>query len=71
MRARAFIPARYFVAFFLFAFASASRSVFLRREARFLTLSLPLLFPITAQHSPVLSHFQTLSQRPGAYAPRY
>ena len=38
---------RYFLAFFVVSFfAAASRSVFLRREARFLTLSLPWLFPI-------------------------
>ena len=38
---------RYFFAFFeVFVFASARRSVFLRRAARFLTLSLPWLFPI-------------------------
>jgi hypothetical protein len=36
----------YFAAFF-FRLASASRSVFLRRRARFLTLSLPLLCPIS------------------------
>lgn len=37
-------------------FADASRSVFLRRAARFLTLSLPLLFPIrgTLPFLPVL-----------------
>ena len=35
----------YFAAFF-FRFASANRSVFFRRRARFLTLSLPLLCPI-------------------------
>src|SRR5215210_1853229 len=32
--------------------AAARRSFFFRRAARFLTLSLPWLFPITAQHSP-------------------
>src|SRR5687768_4049827 len=39
---------RYFFPFFVvsFFFAAASRSVFLRREARFLTLSRPWLFPI-------------------------
>jgi hypothetical protein len=37
----------YFFAFFLLAaLASARRSVFLRRAARFLTLSLPWLLPI-------------------------
>jgi hypothetical protein len=36
----------YFVGFF-FCFASASRSVFFRRLARFLKLSLPLLCPIS------------------------
>jgi len=54
---------RYFVAFFFIAFAAASRSVFLRRAARFFTLSLPWLFPITRQHSPVFSQFQAVSQR--------
>jgi hypothetical protein len=44
---------RYFFAFFVVSFfAAASRSVFLRREARFLTLSLPWLFPIIASASP-------------------
>jgi hypothetical protein len=56
--------ARYFAAFFFFAFAAASRSVFLRRATRFLTLSLPWLFPKTPQHSPLLSQFQAVSQRP-------
>jgi len=32
---------RYFAVFFLFFFAVARRSAFLRRTARFLTLSLP------------------------------
>src|SRR6266567_208106 len=41
---------RYFPAFFFLA--SARRSVFFRRLARFLALSLPLLFPIRPQHSP-------------------
>ena len=37
----------YFFAFFLLAIlAAARRSVFLRRAARFLTLSLPWLLPI-------------------------
>jgi hypothetical protein len=39
------VSGHYFAAFFLL-FASARRSVFLRRAARFLTLSLPWLFPI-------------------------
>ena len=44
---------RYFFAFFVaFALASARRSVFLRRAARFLTLSLPWLFPIRPPPSP-------------------
>jgi hypothetical protein len=44
---------RYFFAFFVVSFfAAASRSVFFRREARFLTLSLPWLFPIIASASP-------------------
>ena len=54
--------ARYFAAFSFFAFAAASRCVFLRRAARFFTLSLPWLFPITRQHSPVLSQFQAVSR---------
>src|SRR6266550_8668810 len=41
---------RYFPA--VFFLASARRSVFFRRLARFLALSLPLLFPIRPQHSP-------------------
>jgi len=41
---------RYFPAFVFLA--SARRSVFFRRLARFLALSLPLLFPIRPQHSP-------------------
>src|SRR2546430_16537006 len=41
---------RYSRAFFFLA--SARRSVFFRRLARFLALSLPLLFPIRPQHSP-------------------
>ena len=41
----------YFAAFCL-RFASARRSVFFRRLARFLALSLPLLFPIRPQYSP-------------------
>jgi hypothetical protein len=53
--------ALYFAAFSFFAFAAASRSVFLRRAARFFTLSLPWLFTITRQHSPVLSQFQAVS----------
>src|SRR5687767_11256182 len=36
----------YFVAFALVCLPSARRSFFLRRAARFFTLSLPLLFPI-------------------------
>jgi hypothetical protein len=43
--------ARYFPAFFFFA--SARRSVFFRRLARFLALSLPLLFPISLKTDPV------------------
>jgi hypothetical protein len=42
-------PRRYFAAFFLLA--SARRSIFFRRLARFLTLSLPWLFPIRLQYS--------------------
>ena len=38
---------RYFASASLFFFASARRSVFLRRALRFLTLSLPWLFPIS------------------------
>jgi hypothetical protein len=41
---RGLAKACYFPCFF---FASASRSVFFRRRARFLALSLPLLFPIS------------------------
>jgi hypothetical protein len=52
----------YFAAFCLLL-ASARRSVFLRRAARFLTLSLPWLFPIILQHSSFLRRFQALSLR--------
>jgi hypothetical protein len=45
------VTGRYFAAFFLL-FASARRSVFLRRAARFLTLSLPWLFPIELNTHP-------------------
>ena len=59
--------ARYLAAFFslAFALAAASRSVFLRRDARFLTLSLPWLFPITPPYSLVLSKFKAVSQGRG------
>ena len=43
---------RHLAVFFLLAFAAARRSVFLRRDARFLTLSLPWLFPITLHPRP-------------------
>ncbi len=62
-------PGRYFAAFFLLA--SARRSIFFRRRARFLTLSLPWLFPIRPQYSPtcravamrrrILRRFQAVS----------
>jgi hypothetical protein len=53
---------RYFFAFFAVPFlASARRSVFLRREARFLTLSLPWLFPIRPSPSPLSGRFQVIS----------
>jgi hypothetical protein len=43
----------YFLAFFAVSFlAAARRSVFLRREARFFTLSLPWLFPIRLHSRP-------------------
>jgi len=45
-------PSHYFSAFFLFFFAKARRSVFFRRFARFLALSLPLLCPIRTQPWP-------------------
>ena len=45
---------RYFLVF-LFFFALASRSFFLRRLVRFLTLSLPLLCPINAIFARFLS----------------
>jgi hypothetical protein len=52
---------RYFFAFFVVSFfAAASRSVFLRREARFLTLSLPWLFPIRLQPPPSYEQFQVI-----------
>src|SRR5437870_8397421 len=46
----AFSLPRYLAALALL-FASASRSVFLRRAARFLTLSLPLQCPIGREHT--------------------
>src|SRR5450432_1724885 len=53
---------RYFFACFdAFVLASARRSVFLRRAARFLTLSLPWLFPIRASPSPLREWFQVIS----------
>src|SRR5205814_879086 len=55
--------------FFLLALAAASRSVFFRRDTRFLTLSLPWLFPITPQHSPFLGKFQVVSQYRGQIVP--
>jgi hypothetical protein len=42
----------YFAGAFLFFFARARRSVFLRRALRFLTLSLPWLFPIRLDSPP-------------------
>ena len=45
---------RYFAAFFFFA--RARRSVFFRRLARFLALSLPLLFPIIPNTLPLTSN---------------
>ena len=56
--------ARYFAVFLLLFFAAARRSVFLRRAARFLTLSLPWLFPIRPQHSSFLGRFQAVSMHP-------
>lgn len=54
----------YFFAFFAaFVLASARRSVFLRRAARFFTLSLPWLFPIRPPLSPFRSRFQAISIR--------
>ena len=44
----------YFAVFFLFFFVKARRSVFFRRFARFLTLSLPLLCPINVKFHPVV-----------------
>src|SRR4029077_10601652 len=62
-------PRRYFAAFFLLE--SARRSIFFRRFARFLALSLPWLFPIRPQLSPtcravamrrrILRRFQAVS----------
>ena len=45
---------RYFAGFCL-RFARARRSVFLRRLARFLALSLPLLFPISLNLRPLVA----------------
>jgi hypothetical protein len=44
-----------FAAFFLSFFASTRRSVFFRRLARFLALSLPRLCPITLNLGPLLA----------------
>jgi hypothetical protein len=44
------VARRYFAA--CFPFASARRSIFFRRRARFLALSLPLLFPINLNLHP-------------------
>lgn len=56
----------YFFAFFAVpALAAARRSVFLRREARFLTLSLPWLFPIRATPSLFRGRFQVISHSRG------
>ena len=53
---------RYFFAFFVVpVLASARRSVFLRRAARFFTLSLPWLFPIRPSPSPFRGRFQVIS----------
>ncbi len=59
---RRFDPKLHFAGFFLsLLLASARRSVFFRRDARFLTLSLPWLFPIRSIHSPFRRRFQALS----------
>ena len=50
-----------YLAGFCFFLASARRSAFLRRAARFLTLSLPWLGPIVHQLSPSLGQFQAFS----------
>jgi hypothetical protein len=42
-------------------FASARRSFFLRRDARFFTLSLPWLFPIMLHPQPFARRFQVIS----------
>ena len=52
---------RYFPAFFFFA--SARRSVFFRRLARLLALSLPLLFPICTKTHPVTPSRHVVVQR--------
>jgi hypothetical protein len=43
--------------------ASARRSVFFRRDARFLTLSLPWLFPIRPEPRPSQADTQAVSLR--------
>jgi hypothetical protein len=48
---------RYFAAFSL-RLASARRSIFFRRRARFLTLSLPWLFPISFNTRPLVAPYQ-------------
>ena len=54
----------YFAAAAAVLFASARRSVFLRRTARFFTLSLPLQCPIGAQRTRSAHGCQAVSQRP-------
>src|SRR5205807_7752586 len=59
------LPFFYFFAFFAVSFlAAARRSVFLRRDARFLTLSLPWLFPIRPPPSPFRGRYQANSLNP-------
>ena len=50
---------RYFPATFCLRFARARRSVFFRRLARFLALSLPLLFPIIPNTLPLTSNIKS------------
>jgi hypothetical protein len=56
-RLEAEVAGRYFAAF-CFDLASAMRSVFFRRLARFLALSLPLLFPIKLNLRPSVALWQ-------------
>ncbi len=56
------LPQGYFAGFFLLFLAAARRSIFFRRRARFLTLSLPWLCPIGVNTRLLPRGSQTISQ---------